>query len=126
MRMSRHPSGRIRIKFGRTTAQFLHSVVLEAFVGPRPEGLVGRHLDGDPSNNKLSNLRWGTAEENYDDRRSHGTENDGMRNGRAKLTDDQVRAIRSSNERYADLATQHGVAVITISRVRRRVNWRHL
>jgi hypothetical protein len=126
MRMSRYPSGYVRIKFGRATAQFLHSVILETFVGPRPEGLMGRHLDGNPSNNKLSNLRWGTAEENYDDRRGHGAENDGMRNGRAKLTDDQVRAIRSSDDRYVDLAARYGVAVITISRIRRRVNWRHL
>ena len=51
----------------------VHTLVLEAFVGPRPEGLVCRHLDGDPLNNRLENLRWGTPEENSQDSIQHGT-----------------------------------------------------
>jgi len=38
--------------------------VLEAFVGPAPEGHEGLHGDGDPANNRLDNLRWGTRSEN--------------------------------------------------------------
>src|SRR5438270_713720 len=37
--------------------RFVHRLVLEAFVGPRPEGLEGCHNDGSPQNNHLSNLR---------------------------------------------------------------------
>ncbi len=43
-----------------------HSVavlVLETFVGPRPEGHVPEHLNGDPNDNRLVNLRWTPAEE---------------------------------------------------------------
>ena len=50
---------------------FVHALVLHAFVGPRPEGLVIRHLDGNPQNNNLSNLRYGTQAENEGDKRSH-------------------------------------------------------
>lgn len=50
-----------------------HTLVLEAFVGPRPEGMMCRHLDGDPLNNRLENLRWGTREENAQDSIRHGT-----------------------------------------------------
>ena len=34
----------------------MHQLVLEAFVGPRPEGYQCAHLDGNPSNNRLVNL----------------------------------------------------------------------
>jgi NUMOD4 motif/HNH endonuclease len=52
----------------------VHSLVLEAFVGPRPEGAEIRHLDGDPTNARLSNLAYGTRSENVLDKRRHGTD----------------------------------------------------
>lgn len=122
--MSRYPSGYVRVKFGRSTARFLHAVILETFVGPCPDGMMGRHLDGNPANNRLDNLRWGTAEENYDDRRGHGTHNDGMRNGRAKLTNDQVRTIKASSERGVVLADLYGVSTSTISHIRCGLTWK--
>jgi len=51
----------------------VHHLVLEAFVGPRPQGMECRHLDGNPANNVVSNLAWGTRSENQLDRVSHGT-----------------------------------------------------
>lgn len=53
-----------------------HILVLEAFVGPRPDGAVARHLDGNVKNNALSNLAWGTPTENALDRVSHGSHNE--------------------------------------------------
>lgn len=51
-----------------------HALVLRAFVGPRPEWAEHiRHLDGDPTNNVLSNLRYGTPSENQLDSVRHGT-----------------------------------------------------
>lgn len=51
----------------------VHLLILEAFQGPRPEGTVTRHLDGDKTNNRLSNLRRGTPAENSQDAMRHGT-----------------------------------------------------
>lgn len=51
----------------------IHRIVALAFIGPRPEGMQVRHLDGDPSNNTLTNLTYGTASENAYDRTRHGT-----------------------------------------------------
>ena len=82
------------IKLGRSRQTKVHILVLEAFVGPRPDGMVCRHLDGNPLNNRLSNLRWGTPEENYADRHLHGTHNTGSRNGRAKVDERAVLVIR--------------------------------
>ena len=43
----------------------VHRLVCEAFHGPKPfpEAVV-LHLDEDPSNNRASNLRWGSRKEN--------------------------------------------------------------
>lgn len=51
----------------------VHSLVLEAFVGPRPEGLLCRHLNGVPSDNRVENLAWGTGSENQYDSVKHGS-----------------------------------------------------
>jgi hypothetical protein len=51
---------------------FVHQAVAAAFLGARPDGLVVRHLDGNPSNNSLMNLRYGTSAENAYDRIAHG------------------------------------------------------
>jgi hypothetical protein len=49
----------------------VHRLVMLAFVGPCPEGMETRHLDGDPANNGLNNLRYGTRSENMLDRFVH-------------------------------------------------------
>ena len=41
----------------RRTFQVSH-LVLMAFVGPRPIGMEACHWNDDPSDNRLSNLRW--------------------------------------------------------------------
>lgn len=60
-------------KDGRTITKAVHTVVLEAFVGPRPDAHVACHNDGDPSNNRLTNLRWDTYSNNTLDSVKHGT-----------------------------------------------------
>lgn len=52
----------------------VHHLVLTAFIGDRPDGMLCRHIDGNPANNVLDNLRWGTPSENMRDKRRHGTD----------------------------------------------------
>lgn len=54
----------------------VHAAVVEAFSGPRPPGLVCRHMDGNPANNVAGNLQWGTQSENQYDKRGHGTDHE--------------------------------------------------
>jgi hypothetical protein len=52
-----------------------HRLVLLAFVGPPPaDKPLTRHIDGDPTNNHVSNLAWGDNSENQRDRVAHGTD----------------------------------------------------
>lgn len=55
-----------------------HHLVLTAFVGPRPEGLECCHNNGNPSDNRLSNLRWDTPLANRIDRKRHGHDSTGV------------------------------------------------
>lgn len=50
----------------------IHTLVLEAFVGPCPTGMQALHWDDDKCNNLLGNLRWGTASENQADAQRNG------------------------------------------------------
>lgn len=102
----------------------VHAIVLRAFKGERPDGCVGRHLDGDSLNNRRSNLRWGTPLENSDDQRQHGTTPAGERNPKAKLTWRRVREIRVSSESSVALAQRFGVTYFAINDVRRGATWR--
>jgi hypothetical protein len=53
----------------------VHQVVMLAFVGPCPAGMEIRHLDGNPANNALTNLVYGTSSENTQDALRHGRHN---------------------------------------------------
>lgn len=59
---------------GHTVQRYVHHLVLETFVGPRPPGHVSRHLNGQHDDNSLSNLGWGTQQENIADKFRHGTD----------------------------------------------------
>ncbi len=61
---------------------------------PLPGQIEVRHLDGNPLNNALNNLAWGTHLENMKDMVDHGRSNRGERSPVAKLNDNLVRAIR--------------------------------
>ena len=51
----------------------IHSLVATHFIGPRPDGLVVCHNDGDCLNNHVSNLRYDTQANNNKDKLKHGT-----------------------------------------------------
>jgi hypothetical protein len=51
----------------------VHQLVALAFIGPVPEGMEVRHLNGDRADAQLSNLAYGTHAENMQDRLRHGT-----------------------------------------------------
>lgn len=107
-------------------------LVMTAFVGPRPEGMVICHSDGCRTNDVLSNLRYDTAAENIADIYRHGNQNPprGTMNGMSKLTESEVLAIR---ERYAaggvshsGLARDYGVSREQVRDIINLKFWRHL
>lgn len=94
---------------GKKHKRYIHRLIMESFVSACPDGMECRHLDGNPKNNNVGNLKWGTRRENEADKILHGTSNRGSRNGNAKLTERDVSEIRA---RYsAGRITQQALAV---------------
>lgn len=52
---------------------FVHRLVLDAFVGPCPDGMEGCHNNGNPADNRVENLRWDTRSANVIDIRERRT-----------------------------------------------------
>ena len=110
----------------------VHTLMLEAFVGPRPNGHCCCHHDDDPTNNTLSNLRWATPKENSLDAMRNGRygKNKGERHGFAKLNEASVLEIRKTCSKkhisFAALGLLYGVSYVSISAVVHRRSWRHI
>lgn len=52
-----YPSVTLSIN-GKVYVRPVHSLVAEAFIGPRPQNMFVRHLDGDRANNVIDNLQY--------------------------------------------------------------------
>lgn len=102
----------------------IHHLVLEAFVGPRPKAkrIEARHLNDVRTDNRASNLRWGSSGMNR---------RDALRNGRrydkhAKLTSTDVAKIRvqlAQGIPQRKIADRFKVTQSNISCIKRGVSW---
>jgi len=107
----------------------VHTLMLETFVGPRPDGMQCRHLDGDKTNNRITNLTWGTGVENQHDRILHGTSSQGEKHHYAKLTNDDVLEIRrraANGELHRVIAADFPVTSSSVQYIVNRRTWRHI
>lgn len=114
---------------GKSKLRKVHQLVLEAFVGPRPEGAIGCHSDDVKLNNLLTNLYWGTSADNGADRVKNFRAARGERNGGGgKLEAAQVLKIRErlNTEQGTALAREFGVSKGTIYDIRNRRSWSHV
>ena len=128
---SRKPTAltlRMKHESGKCKTVYAHHIILFAFVGAKPDGLVCCHYDGNALNNELSNLRWDTPESNVADAVRHGTHYRPNLCGdschTSKLTNEQI--IRIMNTPWGKrgtgsaLAKEFGVGNSAIYEVRSR------
>ncbi len=104
-------------------------LVLETFVGPRPEGMEAAHENGIKTDNRRSNLKWKTKEENDKDKDRHGTRQRGERVHTAKFTAAEVLAIRAENKAgksCAQIGRERGATKSSIHRIVTRRSWSHV
>lgn len=106
----------------------VHVAVLLAWVGPKPDGQEGRHLNGDLLNNRVGNLEWSTHLVNVGDQEHHGTRRRGSRHPRAKLSEADVLAMRAAwpGESYSALGRRFGVSKDAARLAVTRRRWGHL
>lgn len=107
---------------GTVFQRSVHRLVLEAFIGPCPKGMVACHGKGGIGDNSIRNLCWGTPSKNLGaDKRRDGTMQRGERNGRAVLSDADIDMIRDMYNRglytQCELAKRFNVGQSQISRI---------
>ncbi len=115
----------------RGKSKKVHTLVLEAFVGPRPPGMECRHLDGNPQNAARENLVWGTPKENTRDHFRHGThvDNRGEKSAHAKLTAEQVSEIRilcAGGIAQKEIRQRFGLSKSCVSKIVSGKAWKNL
>lgn len=100
---------------GKRKVCLVHRLVLLAFVGVCPAGCEVRHLNSIKTDNRLSNLAYGTHSENVIDTINLG------RNSRQRLNPELVLEIRrrtSEGEAVKNLAIEYGVSARAISKIK--------
>ena len=106
----------------------VHEAVLSAFVGPRPTGKYGCHRDDRPINTRLNNLDWGTPTENCADKIAHGNQPMGETIPWSKLTETDVRFIKSNRGLISqtEMAKMFDVPQSAISKAANGKTWKHV
>jgi len=114
-------NGHVSVVLGKDTNGIpVQHLIMQTFVGPRPEKADIRHLDGNPLNNCLDNLCYGTRTDNI---------LDVYRQGQVwrKLSTEQVTQIKkllSEGIRGSEIAPAYNVSQSTISAIKRgRTFW---
>lgn len=119
-------------KDGKSKSKYIHRAVLEAFIGPCPEGMECRHLDRDKYNNRLPNLCWGTSKENGEDQVRHGVSKNPAKahhhehHPLAKIDRDKSAAIQrllASGMSQMQIASRFGVVQSVISQINLGKHW---
>jgi hypothetical protein len=117
-------------KDNKRSSYGIHRIVALAFIdNPKNKPQVN-HIDGDKTNNQVSNLEWATLSEQQIHAFSIGLQdNKGSKHPKAQLTEQDVIDIRTELENGTlgkDIAKLYNVSVDVISKIKRRVTWSHI
>lgn len=102
---------------------YIHQLVLQAFIGDKPKGFECDHINGNKLDNSIDNLRYLTVYEN----RSHKGES----HPQSKLNNEKVIAIRTLPFLLKDITHKRigeifNVSASTISAVLSKKTWSHV
>jgi hypothetical protein len=109
----------------------VHRLVALVFIGPRPNGRQINHKDGVKTNNDWRNLEYVTCKENIRHAAKSGLRGyfKGTANGCAKVTEDDIRAIRkayASGESQPSIGRRYGLTQANVSYIVLRRTWSHV
>ena len=121
--------GQVRLVGKNNRYSRAHRAAYQLFVGPIPVGLCVCHKCDNRSCVNPEHLFLGTSQENTADKVAKGRQNHSENHGRAKLSREDVEAIRAAPRTHGSgvaLAKKYGVTPQAIVLVRKRRNWTHV
>lgn len=105
-------------------------MMLESFKGmPKKKGEHCRHLDGNPLNDTLENLAWGSCKDNMQDKVRHGRSSKGSKHHKTHMTEADVIRMRwawMKGVSQLELAEIYGVTRRNVNSIIRRKTWTHI
>lgn len=106
----------------------VHSLVANAFLGDRPNGLDVNHIDGDKSNNSCTNLEYSSRSQNIRHALDTGLCHSriGDNHHASKLSSKDIPAIRyrlAMGHSQLSIARDYGVSQTVIGDISRGVTW---
>jgi hypothetical protein len=113
----------------RALTRYVHSIVAEAFIGPRPMGFEINHKDADKLNNNRRNLEYVTRKQNAGHAQKLGRYRRGEDQHSAKMTELDVRAMRALRTcgwSQRKLAKTFGLSQHTVVCAISRKTWKHV
>jgi hypothetical protein len=119
LKPAKNKSGHRHVNIRRDTKSFsryVHHLVLEAFVGPRPDGTECCHLNDNKDDNRVDNLRWDTRLANMRDRAENGIIN----RCAAKITITDVpviKALVASGLTHREVGKRYGIGKGAVYRI---------
>lgn len=112
--------------FGQYPRRGAHRASFEFYKHPIPNKAQVLHRCDLPCCVNPDHLFLGSVAENAADKIAKGRDARGERNGQAKITEDDVRAIRSDPRTNVAISKAYGVSETTVSEIKNRVWWKHV
>jgi len=138
LKQANHPQGykKVCVKTNNGIKnKLVHRLVLEAWIGPCPDGCVTNHKNGNKADNRLENLEYCTQSENMAHAYGYGLSpkpptKQGSDCLLAKLSEEKVLALRSESDRKPGyvkrLASKYGITPSSVSKILLRHTWKHI
>ena len=127
-----YPQTQLSLGDSKRVTVKIHRLVAEAFLGPRPAGLLVNHLDGDKTNCRADNLHYVTAEQNYHHAicigRAVPLDGTNRHHPRKLNVNDisDIRRLAREGVPQSQIASQFGVHQVTVSEIVTRKIWNHI
>lgn len=104
----------------------IHRAIYMDLHGELPSSVFVRHKCDNPSCINPEHLEAGSHEDNMKDMIIRGRSGKGIKNPRAKLTEEMVREILVSDENQCALGRKYGVTNSMIHLIKKRKAWKHV
>ncbi len=130
LKASVQPTGHLRVSLSKNSKisyRMIHTLVLLAFVGERPSDKECCHIDGNPQNNNISNLYYGTRSQNISDAKRHGTFPMGINRPGAIINPEiakEIYALSKAGMKAPEIAKKFNLTTSCIAQVTLGNNWK--